>query len=257
VDRFLSKLLPLFVYPLGVAILLGVVAALLVWKGKRRSGFAAVVAGVVLLWVCATPVFSHLVRGSLEREFPPMSVDETPVADAIVILGGAVHMVDSAKEVMDLSDSFDRLLHALRLFKARKAPMLIASGGSRPGTASEAEVMATLLSELGVPRDAILLEPSSRNTYQNAVNTRAILEGQGIDKVLLVTSAFHMRRAVAAFQALDVEVVPAPTDYEVVGEEYGILNWLPGAEALFRTTYSVKEYLGLVVYWFRVRLKGS
>jgi uncharacterized SAM-binding protein YcdF (DUF218 family) len=66
--------------------------------------------------------------------------------------------------------------------------------------------MATLLSELGVPRDAILLEPSSRNTYQNAVNTRAILEVQGIDRVLLVTSAFHMRRAVAAFQALDVSI---------------------------------------------------
>jgi uncharacterized SAM-binding protein YcdF (DUF218 family) len=251
---FLSKLLPLFVYPLGVVILLGVIAALLIWKGNRRSGLAAVVSGVILIWFCATPAFSHYVRGSLEKEFLPMSVDETPVADAIVILGGAVRMVDSAKDVIALSDGSDRLFHALRLFKAGKAPVLIASGGSRPGTASEAEVMATVLSELGVPRDAILLEPGSRNTYQNAVNTQAILEAQDIDRVLLVTSAFHMRRAVATFRALDVEVVPAPTDYEVVGEEYSVLSWLPNAEALFRTTYSVKEYLGFVVYWWRGQL---
>ncbi len=250
-DYFLSKLLPLFVYPLGLAILLGVIAAVLVWKGRRKSGLKAIVAGVILLWVCATPAFSHFIRGSLEREFTPRSVEETPVADAIVVLGGAVAIIDSAKEVMALSDGSDRLFHALKLFKAGKAPLLISSGGSRPGTTSEAEVMARMLSDLGVPRDAILLETGSRNTYQNAVNTRAILEAQGIDRVLLVTSAFHMRRAVAAFQALGVNVVPASTDYEVVGKEYSILNWLPDAEALFRTTYSLKEYIGFVVYWFR------
>ena len=173
------------------------------------------------------------------------------MADAIVILGGAVNVVDSSKGVMALSNGSNRLFHALKLFKVGKAPLLIASGGNRPGLISEAQVMARLLSELGVPRDAILVETGSRNTYQNAVNTQAILEAQGIDRVLLVTSAFHMRRAVAVFRALEIDVLPAPTDYEVVGMEHRILNWLPDAEALFRTTYSVKEYIGLVVNWLR------
>ena len=253
-DYFLSKFLPLFIYPLGLAILLEVIAAILIWKGKRRGGFAAIVSGVILLWVCATPAFSHFVRGSLEKEFPPMSVEETPTADAIVILGGPVDVVNSLKEVMALGDSVDRLFHALRLYKGGKAPVLVASGGGRTGTASEAEMMSSILSEMGVPSDVILLETGSKNTYQNAVNTQVILEARDIGKVLLVTSAYHMRRAVATFQALGVEVIPAPTDYEVVGKEYGILNWMPDAEALFRTTYALKEYVGFLVYWLRGQL---
>ena len=103
--------------------------------------------------------------------------------------------------------------------------------------------MATMLTKLGVSRDAILLETRGRCTYQNAVNTQAILETRGIYRVLLVMSAFQLHRAAATIKALRVDVVPAPTGYEVVG-----------TEALFRMTYAMKEYMGYLVYRWRGQL---
>lgn len=255
-DLFLSKLLPLFIYPLGFSILLAIVAVVLFSLKRRRPGIAILSLSVVILWMSSTPALSDYLQTRLERSYLPVAVSESPVADAIVVLGGAVGGADYPRIDADLGGASDRVLHAARLYKAGKAPAVIAVGGSIPwlGTSSpESLAMSVLLQEWGVPEETIILESDSVNTYQNAINTKRLMDERGLNRVLLVTSALHMPRALATFRAVGVDVIPSPTDYGVVDkEESTILDFLPDAEALFGTTRAMKEYLGFVVY----RLRG-
>ncbi|MCP3869384.1 MAG: YdcF family protein [Gammaproteobacteria bacterium] len=251
-EYLLSKILPLLVYPLGLAFVLLPLAILLAWKRRGVSALLLGGLGVSVLWISAMPATSRYLRSPLEAPFPPLSVEETSHADAIVVLGGAVGEIDYSRSLFSLSDASDRVLHGLRLYKAGRAPLLILSGGSAPGVVPEAEVMVQILAELGVPRGSMLSETKSRNTYENAVYTRELMRDRGIERVLLVTSAFHMGRALATFRSQGIDAIPAATDYDRLAKAHEILNWLPDAKALYRTTLVLKEYLGMLVY----RLRG-
>ena len=117
--------------------------------------------------------------------------------------------------------------------------------------------MATLLEMLGVPREVMIEEPFSLNTYENAINVQEILQETSIERILLVTSAFHMPRSLAIFRKLGIDAIPAPTDFLVTRTYYYsfedfILNIFPQASRLSLTTLALKEYIGLVIY----RLQG-
>jgi uncharacterized SAM-binding protein YcdF (DUF218 family) len=181
-------------------------------------------------------------------------VEEVPTADAIVVLGGSVGMPLPPRVYPDLNDAADRVWHAARLYRAGKAPLVIASGGTMPWEDQryrEATVMRTLLADWGVPSDAILLEASSANTYQNATNTAALTKKHGVERVLLVTSALHMRRALATFRSAGVNAVPVATDYQVTRTERTLLDAAPSAEALAGSTAAIREYVGYLVYAWR------
>ena len=203
--------------------------------------------------------FSSYLVASLERRFLPVPIAESPSADAIVVLGGCVGAADYPRIEVDLTDASDRVLHAARLYRAGKAPIIIATGGAIGWLGSktpEARSISRLLQEWGVPASAIVIESGSLNTYQNAENTKRLLERRGLKSILLVTSAMHMPRALATFRAAGINAIPSPTDYEVIDrEELTILDFLPDAEALADTTKAVKEYLGLVVYRWRGWIK--
>ncbi len=111
--------------------------------------------------------------------------------------------------------------------------------------------MLDLLVLMGVPARAILLEDKSRNSYQNAVYTAEKLEKLGINKILLVTSAFHMRRSEAVFTAQGLEVIPAPTDYQRLVGPVTMPSWLPSVSDLWQSTHALHEHLGYWVYRFR------
>ena len=105
--------------------------------------------------------------------------------------------------------------------------------------------MQTLMEEWGVPGGSIHAEGGSRNTHENAVFTRQLLVEQGLHRVLLVTSAMHMRRALATFTSAGIDAVPAATDYTVTYRDHRtVIDFLPDARALSRTTDAIKEYIG-------------
>lgn len=121
--------------------------------------------------------------------------------------------------------------------------------------------MAKILKTMGVPASAILQDPTSLNTYENAVNVKKILKEQGIRRVLLVTSAMHMPRSLRIFQRQGIEAIPAPTDFLVSQQELEepnsspqatVLSLVPDADRLEMTTRALKEYVGSLVY----RLRG-
>jgi uncharacterized SAM-binding protein YcdF (DUF218 family) len=121
--------------------------------------------------------------------------------------------------------------------------------------------MATLLEQLGVPRSAMWLETQSRNTYENALYSQKILQAKGIQRVILVTSAWHMPRAVGVFEHVGLQVIPAPTDFTVTREQTSVeqqtqvlrtlMDLLPSVENLANTSKAMKEYLGILAYHLR------
>ena len=197
-------------------------------------------------------------------EWQQIPTGELPEADAIVILGGATKSAFPPRPGVELNEGGDRVLYGAQLYREEKAPVVIASGGRidwRGGGPSESADMAEILKTLGVPDSAILQDPTSLNTYQNAVNVRQIVKERGIRRVLLVTSAMHMPRSLRIFQRQGIDAIPAPTDFQVTQQDIKepfsstqatVLNFLPDAERLEKTTRALKEYIGLVIY----RLRG-
>ncbi|HIK30550.1 MAG TPA: YdcF family protein [Oscillatoriales cyanobacterium M59_W2019_021] len=256
---FLSKFLPLFVYPLGLTCLLTIAALVLMWKRPRWAAIALSVALTVLVLAGNGWVSSALAR-SLERQHLPAA--EVPTAQAIVILGGATRSPEPPRPWVEVNEAGDRLLYGAKLYREGKAPVVILSGGridwQGPGP-SESEDMAVLLEPMGVPASAILQDPTSLNTRENAVNVKRILEEKGIRQILLVTSAMHMPRSVLIFQRLGIDPIPAPTDFltddlgEIVtGWQDVVLNLVPDADSLYLSTRAMKEYIGIIIY----RLRG-
>jgi uncharacterized SAM-binding protein YcdF (DUF218 family) len=273
VSLFLSKLLPIFIYPLGLSILLGLISLIILWWQPKRSRkisniakgiilfkktrISAILSSIalVLLLLSSNDIFSRLLVQSLERQYVPNG--ELPTAEAIVILGGATRPKIAPRPWYEVNEAGDRLLYGALLYKQKKAPLIVVTGGRAEwlgeGGNPESEDMAAILELMGVPREAIIQESQSFNTRDNAVNTRQILLQRNIRKVLLVTSALHMPRSMEIFRKIEIESIAAPTDF-LAGQSRNnkgfavILDLLPSVDALKNTTNAIKEYIGLLVY---------
>ena len=234
---------------------MGAIALALSFTPWRRIGQALLGFALVALWIAATPVFADWLTWRLELRFPPVSVESLPQSDVVIVLGGILGQPLPPRLTPDLGDPADRILHAARIYRAGKAPIIVISAGNLPWertVAPEAQLIADLLVEFGVPRSALILDSESRNTRENAVNTAAIFKQHSWRTGLLVTSGAHMPRALAAFQRVGLSVVPAATDIHAGPPELDTpFDLLPDVAALAQTTLAIKEMLGLRIYRWR------
>lgn len=244
----LSKFAIALISPLGTSLFLGLCALLFAAASRKRVAAVLGTLAVVWLGVWSLPVPSNWLRGTLEDQFPRVAVQALPSADAIVVLGGGVRPPATIKATPNLEAGADRVWYGARLFEAGKAPLVLLSGGSDPAfsTMSEAQAMRELMVAFGVNPGAIVLEGQSRNTTQNARLSAQMLRERGAHRILLVTSALHMARALARFKHEGLIVVPAATDYEVrQGPAWA--DWLPDTLALDGSARAMKEWVGLWV----------
>ncbi|MBW4551690.1 MAG: YdcF family protein [Aphanocapsa sp. GSE-SYN-MK-11-07L] len=256
---FLSKFLPLFLYPLGLACLLLAVAIASLAKRPQRAKLCLGMS-LGLLVFGGNSLFAQGLLWTLEGQNIPAG--SLPQAAAIVVLGGATYSADPPRPWVELTEAGDRVLYGAKLFREDKAPLVILSGGRVPmlgGGNPEAADMANLMMTMGVPAYAIRQDDFSLNTYENAVNVQKILQTENIyGPILLVTSAFHMPRSLAIFHHLGINAIAAPSDFrgnfteDNPGLPSLLLSIVPQANALDKTTLALKEYIGLVIY----RLKG-
>ena len=258
---YLSKLLPLFIFPLSLACLL--LSALLVLRRRPRWVLWLGLAALLLLWCGGNRLVSMVLARSLEWQYFPPSV--LPQADVIVLLGGGEEPLSPPNSLPGINDDGDRIIYAAWLYQQGAAPHVLASGGvvgvDGPALQPGAEAMGQLLGVMGVPSDALWLETRSRNTYENAVETKKLLGPKGINRIILVTSALHMPRARAIFAKQGFDVIPAPTDYAVTEAAWRYyltpdpavqaFNFFPTTEALHTTMRAIREYAGIVVYRLR------
>jgi uncharacterized SAM-binding protein YcdF (DUF218 family) len=255
---FLSKFIPLFVLPDGITCMLLVIVVVTLRKRPRLARACAVSALFVLL-IASNPAISQMLMGFLEsrgRISGPL-----PHTDAIVVLGGGAQSDRPPRPAIQVSSATaNRLLYAVKLYREGKAPVVILSGGSwARHIVPESSLMAEIIETMGVPGGALIEEPTSRNTVENALATTAIAKKLKIHRILLVTSAYHMPRALVLFRQLGIDAIPAPCDFSTdtpstltnyVGWEFTALVCLPSADALQRTTVALRELFGLIILSF-------
>jgi uncharacterized SAM-binding protein YcdF (DUF218 family) len=257
---FLSKFLPQFIYPTGLIFLLLLLA--LVFHRRRRLRNWLLIVSLLILFLAGNRWVSTSLARSLEWRYPPLQAGQQ--APVIIVLAGGTEPLEPPRQTVELNGAGDRVLYAAHLYRQGAAPLLLLCGGDIPwmdtSAASPAEDMQTLLLEMGIPKEALILETRSQNTSENAANCAGMLKDRGIDEAILVTSATHMPRAMMLFADQGLKLTPAPTDYAVTEEGWAQLwqtpganlltNLMPSASALGQTTNAFKEYIGMI--WYRM-----
>jgi uncharacterized SAM-binding protein YcdF (DUF218 family) len=252
---YLSKILPVFLMPLGLAIFLLALFYLLLWMQRRRLALAAISLALTILWFSSMPVIAKKLYRALEDEYPAKALESAAVAPCAVILGGAIASTLGSSGQIELGEASDRVLAGARLHRMGKIQTILVTAGNQPWSKpgpSEAALVAELLVEWGVPVESIRLEGNSRNTRENAVNSLQILADLPCQNPLLITSAAHMPRALSTFKVLGINAIPVSVDQRTVdGGRLALMDFFPSAGALAMTSEAIREYMGLVVYKLR------
>mgnify|MGYP003487518409 FL=1 len=259
------KALKYLLYPLSWILIAGLLALLTaclpVSPGRRTWVRRCSFLTVLLLFLTATPILSSMYIALLEAQYPPFQATSTSKFDAVVVLAGGVFQKGSLRPTDEVSDaSRQRTGCGAGLWQQNLAPKLLLTGGDatvfRTGLMESHEMKRWAL-RLGVPESAILIEEQSRTTYENAVQTKAIL---GSGRIILVTAAYHLPRAVRLFEKQGFVVTPFPCGYESqhtpqqAWEQATLFDFLPTAKALLITTQAVDEVAGIIVYWLAGKL---
>jgi uncharacterized SAM-binding protein YcdF (DUF218 family) len=249
VSSYVEKLLPILIYPLGLALLLCITAFALSFAGRTQALRVSLAGVLVLLWLASMPALAGLLTVILEYQNPPVPIERISPKDVVIVLGGGLAMPGH------MGATGDRVMQAALLWRAGKAQTIIITGGNlpwAPAPTTDTSFAAELLQSYGVPPDSIIVETKSRNTHENATNTAAIWRERHFRSGLLVTSATHMPRALASFRKVGLDIVPWPADFRAFGyPPRTVFDFLPDARALEITTTAIKEWLGLAVYRFR------
>lgn len=246
----ISKLLGFFLTPSNVFALIGIVGVILTIRGVRR-GWPFLAFAIGLLAVGGWSPIGAAMLGALENRFPTPAIQGE--VTGLVLLGGAVdtHITAQRGDVA-LNEGGERLTAVATLSRRYPGARVFLSGGAShilpTGTVTESAAAKRLLTELGVPASRIEMEERSRNTCENAVETKASIKPAAGDQWLLVTSANHMPRAVACFRAQGFNVVPYPVDYRTLGgtAPFGLVNAV--SKGLAALDLAAHEWIGLATY---------
>jgi uncharacterized SAM-binding protein YcdF (DUF218 family) len=235
---YLAKILPIFVLPAGVIILLLVLSLAL----RRR---ALAVAALAALWLSSTSLVGDARQ----------PVASAPEAGAIVVLSGMLQSSDGFEGRDEWTDSVDRFEAGVALAKAGKAPWLVFTGGWlpwHPDARPEGEVLRERAIDRGIPPDRIAVTGIVRNTEEESRAVAALLrnrDGAGrTPSIVLVTSAYHMRRARLLFARAGLSVTPFPVDFQTSAAPFSLLRVVPRAGSIAQTETALREFYGYLYY---------
>lgn len=246
---YLSKILPLFVLPIGITLLL-------IGVGIVRRRRWPLVAAMVVLWLSSMPLVAGRLARALEDGATRLPVQSVAVADAIVVLSTGRVTAPGPEAVSEWTDA-DRFFGGVQLLRAGKAPLLVFTGGWspwEPDAPTEGDVMAEYATAMGISREQVLTTGRVFNTTEEATAVAALLSARrpGTPRIILVTSAFHVPRARQLFEQAGLSVSPFPVDFagaDVGG--LGVMDVLPTAGALAQSQIAVRELYGRLYYRFK------
>ncbi len=224
-----------------------------VWALRHSRLLATwLVAWLTLLSFLSVGPGADLLLRPLEQAFPPLhEAPEGPVAAVVVLSGGDGWSEERPITSALSTSSTDRLVEGVRVWHliGGEAKLILVGGVGETGGRAEAPVMAQAARALGVPEEALAWESASRNTHENALAVRDLL---GEERFVMVTSAFHMPRAVEAFRRLGMDPYPAPCGH-AARLAHSAWAWFPQAQSLWRSAQAVREYVATLWYRFRYR----
>ena len=247
----LSKTFGVMALPQNFLIGLSLLGSLLLLTRASRLGRALLVMSAVMLAVCGFSPIGNLLLYPLESRFPAWTPSQV-APDGIIVLGASIDGdISTAHGTPVVTTSADRIIRTAAL--ARKYPnaRVVFTGGNPnliSSDAKEADFAAEIFESLGIDKSRLILERRSRNTYENAQFTKALVDPKPGERWLLVTSAFHMPRSIGLFRKAGFAVEPCPVDWRV-GTGSDVVAFTDIAEdGLSRTNVAVREWLGLITY---------
>lgn len=240
---YLHKILPVFVMPIMLIIYLLIYS---LWKKKRWPVYTA----IICLYVFSTPIFASSFFKLIEGSEPRKTPKDMPKADAIVVLSGMINKVKSTDSISSEWGDADRFFGGIELFKAGKAPKIIFTRGKMPWDTTlltEGDILKRFAIGFGVPDTSIVLTSKVENT-NDEVNS--IMHLMGNEKsIILVTSAFHMKRAKYLFEKSKFKVIPYKVDFKSNGvNNLTLIDFLPDISYFNLIQIALWEFFGLEFY---------
>jgi len=252
----LSKTLGFFAAPSNAFMSIGLLGLIFLCTRFRRLASWLIVTSLVLIALAGFSPLGNLLILPLEQRFPPWDASHGP-PDGIVVLGGAITPdVSLARNAIALNGAGERITATVELARRYPSARIVFSGGNASLIADEPAEAALAVQEfeaLGIAPERIVAEEQSRNTIENAVFSRLIADPKLGERWLLVTSAFHMPRAMAAFRAAGFPIEAYPVDWRTRGPIDAMRPFASLSDGMRRTDFAVREWIGLVVY----RLTGK
>ena len=254
-DYLLHQALALLA-PVGLVWAALLVLTTLLWRRRQRGFATATGALAVFITVIGSTSLPGKLLGSLERPYAGVQPDTLPAADAVVLLGGGAEASRYEVAGVHLTVAGDRLAMAADVMRLGKAPVLLLGGiaGKLDGRpVIEAEIVKNLLTHWGVPADAMISLGGNADTHDEALNVRKLAREHGWHRVLLVTSANHMRRAAATVRHMGLEVTPVPCNFltSVSTAETPWVPAVPGTDGFVKMGVWLHEQVGWLMYWRR------
>lgn len=225
-------------------LLLSIAFGLLMLSKRPKLGKSLAIFSTALLWICSTPAFSVWLSHNLLTQYKPTSAQELKAqgVQAIIVLGGGVE-ADQPDGIQQLpSTALDRLRHGIELSRKTSIPLLVTGGkgwGAQASSENEAEISRRVAREV-FQYQIQWAEADSRDTKENAANSKQLLYKQGISKIALVTHSWHMPRSLKEFQKVGFEVTPAPMGF-VAYKKVDFISLLPNGGALNGTAATLRE----------------
>ena len=245
----LKKTITAFILPPGIFILaIVLVSSVMVYRKRWKLGLVNLIVGLMLWALSTIPMANFLIHG-LESDY---SIPVNPAGDVIILLGGG--MIEGVPDLTGTSapspSTMGRIVSAVRLYKRLDVPIIVSGGRTYDDADSAGATIAKrFLMDLGVPDHLITVEDRARDTAQNARLTAAICRQQGFSKPILLTAAYHLKRARMAFDAAGMQVTVFPACF--LGSRNIPYTWrhlLPQAGALQTSTHALHEYIGIFYY---------
>ncbi len=255
----LSKIFQVFLFPPGLFIILTTAGFVLLLVKRRKLAIILFSFSIGCMYILSVQPVKDALLVPLENAYPPITESAHSFNTAenipVVVLGGGAVARSPAEDYQSAPSggSLKRLIYGIRI-RQQTGGTLFISGGTvyqRKGAEPEALAAKRIAMELGVPEEMITIETNSRNTWENAVETKRILMQKAKQKIILVTTAYHMKRSVMCFEAQGFTVIPAPTDYFIDRAERSVMSPLPTGGALGGSSAALHEYWGLLYYRFR------
>ena len=245
---YLHKILPLIFSPLMLVIMLVLLGAYL--KSKKIT-----LTGIVILVICSLPIISNKLISYLEINYTPQKISNISSADAIVVLSGMVNTIKTNDGYKyEFNNAVDRFISGIDLYKNNKAPYLVFTRGKYRWSVGipEGEYLKEMAIKYGVPSDSIILTENVENTDEEAKSLKKIFNNKKT-KLILVTSASHMPRAIKVFKAADLNVIAYPVDFKTKNKNFTIIDLIPSAGSFSATNYFVREIIGRTYYKLKYR----
>jgi uncharacterized SAM-binding protein YcdF (DUF218 family) len=251
-----SKILGFFAIPSNLIVVAGIAGLVLLMTRWNRAGRWLALGSLLVLALLGLSPLGNDLFIPLEDRFSPWDAS-LGAPDGIIVLGGAISPdVSVARDEVMLNESAERLTVIADLARRYPGARIVLSGGSGALVAdepSEAPIALRQLESFGIARERILIEDRSRNTLENAVFSKRLVEPKPGERWLLVTSAYHMPRAVGVFRKVGFPVEPYPVDWRTRGYDDLLRPFPTVGDGLRRADTAVREWVGLAVYWLTGR----